>query len=197
MNNEEFMELVEKVWSFHTRRAPGIPIATEMVLRAKEKLGDAKKLCAIAETRACLPDPIQFLTGCTIGNGDLKMLDAIGRFALTLYDRKNGGKGIRIFVDQKKLNPETMPETCLFFKRQRSDAVKAGGSARKASAEVIIKEFLACGRDIFTMQEIVVNDTEKPAIKDCAICEKCGESFTIREPGDKLCLSCSGELAYY
>ena len=112
-------------------------------------------------------------------------------------ERKNGGKGVRIFVDQNKLNPETMPEMCLFFKRQRSDAVKAGGPARKASAEIIVKEFLACGRDIFTVEDVIVTDTDKPPVKNCSICEKCGESFTVRTPDEKICQYCSGELGYY
>ena len=40
MTDAEFNELVEKVYKFHTKRAPGIPIGVEMVLLAKEKLGD-------------------------------------------------------------------------------------------------------------------------------------------------------------
>jgi formylmethanofuran dehydrogenase subunit E len=94
LNNEEFLQLVEKVYAFHTRRAPGIPIAIEMVNRAKERLGDVQKLCAIAETRVCLSDAIQYVAGCTIGNGDLKVLESLGRYAMTLYDRKTG-KGVQ------------------------------------------------------------------------------------------------------
>lgn len=197
MNNEEFLNLVEKVYAFHTRRAPGIPISVEMVNLALKSLGEAKKLCAIAETRTCLPDSIQFITGCTIGNGDLKVLDQIGRFALTLYDRKNGGKGIRIFVDQKKINSEKTPELYRFFMRQRSDEVKAGGEARKASAKLIVEEFLSVNRDIFTLELVRVKDTKKPPLNPCFVCENCGESFVIKEPDDKLCLNCSDSLKYY
>jgi formylmethanofuran dehydrogenase subunit E len=44
---------------------------------------------AIAETGHCLPDAIQLLTPCTVGNGWLKVRD-LGRFALALYDKQSG-----------------------------------------------------------------------------------------------------------
>lgn len=197
MNNEEFLQLVEKVYAFHTRRAPGIPIAVEMVLRARAKLGNAEKLCAVAETSTCLPDAIQFLLGCTIGNGDLRMMPEIGRYALTLYDRKNGGKGVRIFVDQNRIDAEKMPETHRFFLRKRSEEVKKGGAARKASAEVIVNEFLNNGRDIFSLQDVVVADTSKPPLKEVVVCPKCGESFSVTQPNQTLCLVCSSDNPYY
>lgn len=197
LSNEEFMSLVEKVWAFHTRRAPGIPIAVEMVNRAMEKLGNPQKLCAIAETRTCLPDAIQFITGCTVGNGDLKVIKEIGRYALSLYDRKNNGKGIRIFVDLNKIDKDKMPETYKFYRRERADAVKAGGPERKASNKIVVDEFLANGRDIFSMEEIVVTDIEKPPLNNCCICKECGESFTMENGESCICPVCSGTLAYY
>jgi len=48
---------------------------------------------AVCETQACLPDTLQMLTPCTIGNGWLKIFD-FGRYALALYD-KYAGQGIR------------------------------------------------------------------------------------------------------
>ena len=196
LNNEEFLQLVEKVIAFHTKRAPGIAISVEMVNQAKERLGDVPKLCAIAETRACLPDSIQFLLGCTIGNGELKVLEPIGRFALTLYNRKDG-KGVRIYVDQNKIDKEKYSELYKFFRRERSPEVKSFGPERKTSNARVVQEFVDCGRNIFTLEDVVVTDTEKPPILDCGICEKCGESYTKQSPDDKLCQYCSGELAYY
>lgn len=196
LNNEEFLQLVEKVYAFHTRRAPGIPIAIEMVNRAKERLGDVQKLCAIAETRVCLSDAIQYVAGCTIGNGDLKVLESLGRYAMTLYDRKTG-KGVRIFVDQKKIDKEKYSELYKFFRRERSEAVKNFGPERKVSNAQVVKEFIDSGRDIFSLEEVIVTNTKKPPVLECGICEKCGESYTKQKPEDKLCLYCAGELNYY
>ena len=107
MNNEEFLEYVEKVYSFHTRRAPGIPIAVEMVHRCLDYLGNVDKLCAIAETRVCLSDAIHYVAGCTIGNGNLKIIERLGRYAMSFYSRKTG-KGVRIFIDLNKCSLEYM-----------------------------------------------------------------------------------------
>ena len=55
----------------------------------------------ISETRACLPDAIQILTPCTIGNGWLRIFD-IGRFAISFYD-KHSGEGDRVALDPDHL----------------------------------------------------------------------------------------------
>jgi formylmethanofuran dehydrogenase subunit E len=196
LNNEEFLQLVEKVFAFHTKRAPGIAVSVEMVNQAKEHLGDVDKLCAITETRACMPDAIQYILGCTIGNGNLKVLESIGRFALTLYDRKTG-KGVRIFVDQNKIDKEKYSELYKFFRRERSEAVKNFGPERKVSNAQVIKELVDCGRNIFTMEDVIVKNTKKPPMLDCGICEKCGESYTKEKHDDKLCQYCSGKMNYY
>ena len=54
----------------------------------------------------CLPDAVQLLTPCTIGNGWLRIQN-FGRFALTLYD-KDTGKGIRVVLNPLRL--EEWPE---------------------------------------------------------------------------------------
>lgn len=196
MNNEEFLDYVEKVYAFHTKRAPGIPIAVEMVFRCLSYLGESQKLCAIAETRTCLPDAIQFVAGCTLGNGNLKILDSIGRYAMTFYNRKDG-KGVRIYVDLNKIDKEKSSELYKFFLRKRSEEVRNFGPERKVSNAQVVKEFIETNRDIFSMEDVIVKDTKKLPILECGVCGKCGESFTKSSPDEKLCSVCSGELQYY
>ena len=188
MNDKDFLALVENVYAFHTKRAPGIPIAVQMVLIAREKLGKAR-LGAVAETQVCLSDAIQFLTGCTIGNKYLILLDKIGRYALTLFDRDNG-RGYRVSVSLDKIDAEKMPETMKFFLRQRDKAIQTDDQARKASAKIIVDEFLACGRDIFVCQPVQMKCFAKPPIPPAAVCEKCGESFLKKETDQIKCLVC-------
>ncbi|GAB4270087.1 MAG: FmdE family protein [Candidatus Rifleibacteriota bacterium] len=194
ISDSDFLALVENVYSFHTKRAPGIPIAVQMVLLAKERLGKVK-MGAVAETQVCLSDAIQFLTGCTIGNKYLILLDKIGRYALTLYDRSNG-KGIRVSVSMAKIDAEKMPETYKFFLRKRSPEVQTDNEARAASAKIIVDEFIANGRDIFKIEEVQVKCYEKPPIASASICDKCGESFLI-EDKENICRVCSGKDDYY
>jgi formylmethanofuran dehydrogenase subunit E len=195
MNDNDFLALVENVYAFHTKRAPGIPIAVQMVLLAREKLGKVKKMGAVAETQVCLSDAIQFLTGCTIGNKYLILLSQIGRYALTLYDRDNG-LGYRVAVDLDKIDPEKMPETRKFFTRKRNAEVHSDNEARKASAKIIVEEFMANGRDIFNVARVQVKNYQKPPVPPAAICDKCNESFLQMQGEEKICLVCSQTDSY-
>lgn len=197
MNDKDFLALVENVYAFHTKRAPGIPIAVQMVLLARERLGKVK-LGAVAETQVCLSDAIQFLTGCTIGNKYLILLNQIGRYALTLYNRENGD-GFRVAVDLNKIDAEKMPETHKFFTRKRDKRIRNDPEARKASAKIIVDEFLACGRDIFSVKPVQVKNYAKPPVPQAAICSDCGESFLVSEESSEICLVCgqSSDYEYY
>lgn len=196
MNDNEFNELVEKIYQFHTKRAPGIPIGAAMVLLAMEKLGKVKNVGAVTETQVCLSDAIQFLTGCTIGNKYLIMRDQIGRYALTLYDRKDG-RGIRVFVDINKIDSKKMPEMKKFFLRQRDPELRSDNDARAASAKIIVEEFMAAGRDIFGWQYVRVKDYGKGPVHPVKICPKCGESYIYDNPESRHCRVCSDEMDYY
>ncbi|NCB39447.1 MAG: hypothetical protein EOM80_11825 [Erysipelotrichia bacterium] len=196
MDDKEFLELVEQVYKFHTKRAPGIPIGVAMVQLAMEKLGEVKQLGAITETQVCLSDTIQFLTGCTIGNKYLVMHEKIGRYALTLYDRADG-RGVRVFVDLNKIDPQKMPEMHKFFLRQRSHEVQHDKDARRASAKIIVDEFMTAGRKIFRWQRVRVKNYQKDDVLPAKICRECGESYLYSEENSQRCPVCSKELDYY
>lgn len=197
MNETEFKSLVDKVYALHVKIAPAIPIAVAMVNLARKKLGDVKlKVVAISETRACLPDAIQVMTGCTIGNGYLKIYDDIGRYALTLFDRADG-RGIRVYVDLKKIVKETMPETYKFYRRLRDPRVNDDMKIRRASNKLVIDEFYAAGTEaILSWEHVTVKETAKPPINKVFICEKCEESFHSSSE-KKTCSVCSEQNAYY
>ena len=93
---------IEMIKSFHGHVAPGIVIGGFMVNLANQNLPEGEFYDAICETRACLPDAIQILTPCTVGNGWLRIID-IGRFALSLFE-KYSGNGVRVYVESRKLD---------------------------------------------------------------------------------------------
>ena len=74
---ETYTELVK---SFHGHAAPGLITGGKMVDIALNNLPQDILFDAICETSNCLPDAIQLLTPCTIGNGWLKIL-RLGRLA--------------------------------------------------------------------------------------------------------------------
>ncbi len=95
---EEYQQLVV---SFHGAAAPGLLIGGFMVDLAQKNIPDGEFFDAICETPVCLPDAVQLLTPCTIGNGWLTILN-FGKFAVSLYDKKSGS-GIRVYLDMEKL----------------------------------------------------------------------------------------------
>ena len=60
---------LEMVRDFHGYVAPGMVLGGFMVDLAYKHLPEGDHYDALCETRACLPDAIQVLTPCTIGNG--------------------------------------------------------------------------------------------------------------------------------
>ena len=73
-----------------------------MVAAAIRRMTEYEFFDAICESPACLPDAIQMLTPCTVGNGWLKIVNT-GRFAIILYDKKSGN-GVRVSLDAHKLD---------------------------------------------------------------------------------------------
>jgi len=69
---EEYLHLVK---SFHGSLAPGLIIGGFIVDLALKHLPEGEFFDAICETPVCLPDAVQILTPCTIGNGWLTVLD--------------------------------------------------------------------------------------------------------------------------
>ena len=106
---EEYLHLVQ---SFHGHAAPGVLVGGFMVHAARARIPEAVVFDAICETPVCLPDAIQLLTPCTVGNGWLKIIN-LGGFALSLYD-KDQGDGFRVFLDPKKLDNWSEIKTWFF-----------------------------------------------------------------------------------
>ena len=96
-----FEAYCEKALEFHGYIAPGVIVGGFLVNLAQHYLPPDTIYDVICETRKCLPDAVQLLTPCTIGNGWLKILD-VGRFAVVFYD-KSSGEGVRVWVDVEKL----------------------------------------------------------------------------------------------
>lgn len=97
-----YNEYIEMVKGFHRHVAPGVVIGGFMVDLAYRNLPQGEYFDAISETRSCLPDAIQLLTPCTVGNGWLRIID-LGRFAMSLFE-KYTGNGVRVCVDSQKLS---------------------------------------------------------------------------------------------
>ena len=177
-----FQELVDLVASFHGYAAPGVIIGGFMVDFAYRHLPEEGLFDALCETPKCLPDAIQLLTPCTLGNGWLTVVNT-GRFALTLYDKETGN-GVRAFVDPVRLNGWSEIRTW-FFKLK---------TKKEQNSTLLIAEIREAGADICDFQAVKVADRflSKTHRKGFTVCPSCGEAYPVDD--GPICLGCSDPL---
>ncbi len=173
-------QYIDKLTEFHGNLAPGLLVGGFMVDAAVEKMAEYEFFDAICESTSCLPDAIQILTPCTVGNGWLKIVDT-GRFAITLYDKKSGN-GVRVSVDASKL--DRYPEIKNWFMRLVSK--------HEQDKDALIQEIRAAGTGIFSIKPVKVSPAlyGKHAPPPIALCASCGEAYP--QNGGALCLACQG-----
>jgi formylmethanofuran dehydrogenase subunit E len=141
-------------------------------------------LDAISETSQCLPDAIQILTPCTIGNGWLKVIH-LGRFALSLYE-KYEGKGVRVYLDPGQL--ESWPEVKSWLLKLKPK--------KEQNSELLQAQIREAGHRLYGVQPVriqshLLKKRSKGAIASCVLC---GEPYPQRD--GPVCRGCQGEAPY-
>jgi len=186
IGNYTFDEFLEKAAAFHGALDPGVIAGGMMVEIAKSNLPEGGLFDAICETTSSLPDALQILTSCTIGNGRLKIVDT-SRFALTMYEEIKG-EGIRVFLDLTKL--DVWPETRAWLLKEKP--------RHKQDQNLIVEELKEAEDSIFSLERVRV----KPEILEgkrklgSAVkpCPSCGEAY--RAELGNLCPACRGKGPY-
>jgi formylmethanofuran dehydrogenase subunit E len=178
---EEYLHLVK---SFHGNLAPGLIIGGFIVDLAMKHLPKGDFFDAICETPVCLPDAVQILTPCTIGNGWLSIAP-FGRFAVTLYE-KYTGDGVRVYLDTKKL--DAWPEIRDWYLKKKKK--------NEQNTEILLTQIKEAGHSLFSIQRVKVEPEKirRQKMGPSGICPVCGEAYPSKH-GDK-CLNCQGETPY-
>ena len=179
-----FETFLERIAVFHGYPAPGLVIAGKMVDLALKSTPPGCLFDAIAETGNCLPDAIQMLTPCTVGNGWLKVLD-LGRFAVSLYD-KQSGRGVRVYLHPRKVGDWEAID-CWFFKRKEKSA---------QDSQRLLAEIRRAGERILETEQVRVRSgmMTKSSVGTRSLCASCGESYPLKH--GTLCRACQGESPY-
>ena len=179
-----FEEYLKKAKAFHSSTAPGVVMGGFLVSMARKELPEGILFEAISETPKCLPDAVQILTPCTIGNGWLRIMNT-GRFAVSLYD-KHSGEGVRAFVDPSKLERRPMIRNWFFNLVPR----------KSQELSELLQQIKQAGNDIYGLQQISVNlaGLEGEYVGEYRVCPGCGESYPAVD--GKKCLACQGKLNY-
>ena len=183
--HDEFMDLAT---TFHGYPAPGIIIGAYMTEFAKEHvkpmLDDHGLYNAISETGQCLPDAIQMLTPCTVGNSWLKICDN-GRYAMSLFNKYNGA-GVRVYLDINKLDAYPTIKEWLMKLRPK----------REQNTALLQEEIRQAKTAILSVQEIQAKDEffGKHGKGGIATCALCGEPIPSRN--GLICDACNGNTPY-
>lgn len=169
---------------FHGNRSPGMLVGAVMIDAALDELGSTPFLNVVTETVVCLPDAVQLLTPCTIGNQFLQVLDW-GKFALTAYDRETLS-GVRVWLEADAV--EAHPVVSRWFVRSR-------GGAEKPTFEELAPYILADGKSLIGTRRVRLHRALKESERVLTgRCPKCGESYALRL--GPACPSCHGQ-GYY
>ncbi len=179
-----FEEYINMVKSFHGSVAPGMVIGGFMVDMAIKSLPEGEFSNIICETRNCLPDSIQLLTPCTIGNGRLKIIN-LGRFSMSFYE-KYKGEGIRIFLDPAKV--ETWAEVKNWYLKLKPK--------KEQDTQLLLDQMSEAGSRLCSLQYVKMQPQflEKKRKSRIAICSMCDEAYPSEDV--EICRACQGEAPY-
>jgi formylmethanofuran dehydrogenase subunit E len=180
-----YPEFVERVREFHSFPAPGVVLGGLMVDVALRYMTPDRLFNALSETDKCLPDSIQLLTPCTIGNGWLRV-HSFGRFALALYDKETG-QGVRVFLDPVRM--ETWPDIKNWYYKLKSK--------EEVDLDDLLDSIRKGGASLCNVQPIQVQPALLKKIKrgKRIICPQCREAYP--DNGQGLCLACQGDSPYF
>jgi formylmethanofuran dehydrogenase subunit E len=179
-----FGEFKKRAADFHGYPAPGLLLGGYMVAAAQRRLPEGTLFEALVETTKCLPDAVQLLTPCSTGNNRMKVIN-LGRFALSLFDKRSG-EGFRACLDPEKLG--NYPEIAAWFLKKK--AKQEQDEAR------LLKEIEAAGDRVCSLSSVrmlpeFLGHAHMGAV---AICPHCGEAFPERD--GMVCRACRGETPY-
>ncbi len=179
-----FQEFKDKAAAFHGYPAPGLLIGGYMVEAARSRLPEGTLFEAVVETKKCLPDAVQLLTLCSIGNQWMKILN-LGRYALALFD-KYTGEGFRVHVDADKL--DDWPEIKGWFLKL---VPKKEQDTDKLFAEIELAGDAICTVQRVTVAGRLLGHAHMSRIEPCPICR---EPYPTNDGA--ICRGCQGEAPY-
>lgn len=163
---------------FHGHVSPGVVMGGHLADAAWSGLGDTPFINAVVESVVCLPDAVQLLTPCTLGNGFMQVLDW-GLFAVTMYDRKSL-KGVRARFAADRV--EQYPFIADWYLRR---------STGPLDKEPVVAELLAHGRELVSVAPVRMRRSLKDETRyPTGPCPDCGEMYPLR--WGEVCPACGG-----
>lgn len=173
MNQQLWDECVK----FHGHSCPGLAIGFRATEIAMEKMGKQfsadsdEQIVCITENDACGVDAVQYMSGCTLGKGNL-IYRPTGKMAFSFFDRESGDS-IRLM-----LKPDI-----------------AGGNREEK------RMFILEGpeEEVFSISKPKYDLPEEARSFNSIVCAKCGENAPEHkmriQDGQYVCLDCFEDYA--
>lgn len=177
----EFRHLAE---NFHGYAAPGLLVGAFMVEKAKSALPPGTLYESVVESAKCLPDAVQLLTPCSVGNQRMKIHNQ-GIYAVSLFD-KYTGKGVRVSIDPAKM--AAWPELYSWFFKKKA---KKEQDSVKLEAEIEAAGDSYCKLESIEILPGFIGHRHMHSIE---VCPCCGEAY----PGESglICRNCQGDAPF-
>ncbi|MDH3347611.1 MAG: FmdE family protein [Desulfobulbaceae bacterium] len=193
-------ETIKKTIEFHGHSCPGLAIgirASEVALSEFSMRSLDEEIVAVTETNMCGVDAIQYLTGCTLGKGNLIHLD-YGKKAFSFY-RRSDEKGIRIVLKSEFFKKMANDMLALQKKRMTSGLNPEEQQGFKMLTQERITMVMEADRnELFDIQEAPGPLPIKAKILQSVTCSKCGEETMETKTrlflAKNLCIPCFNKV---
>ena len=188
-------ELVQRTIEFHGHWCPGLAIgirAAELALKEIGKASD-EEIVAVVETDMCGVDAIQYLTGCTLGKGNLIHKD-YGKNAFTFYRRRDN-KALRL-VTRREIFARGGPLLTELNRKVQEEGLTSEEEKKwKEIRDDIAKRVMEADlSEIFELKTPSHPMPKKARMVSSLLCESCGEGVmetrTRRLGGKTYCIPC-------
>lgn len=188
-------ETIDRLVAFHGHSCPGLSIGVRAAEYALHRFGHPKDsdLVCVTETDMCGVDAIQFLTGCTMGKGNLIHKD-YGKMAFSFFHRPSG-TGIRLLL-RPEARAEMDVEMAPLVRAVHEGTATPEQQARAGELRRELQErFMTLAlEDLFEVQFQAAPAPRPARILESLTCAACGEktmeSRTRRFAGETLCIPC-------
>ena len=190
-----------EVSKFHGHVCPGLTIGYIAAKAGIEELcvdrDVDEELVTIVENDACGVDAVQFVTGCTIGKGNLIFRD-YGKQAFTFICR-DSGKAVRVVLKSSFNIDDIDPELSKLRPKVMSGTATESETLEFRKRMNGVSEYMrgAPTEEVFDIKHVNVEIPYKARIFNSVKCSKCGEMFAESrarmQNGEIVCISCYDE----
>lgn len=184
---------VERVVDFHGHMCVGLALGIRATELAMQRLGEHRhqgRVVVVAETQTCSIDAVQFLTGCTLGKGNLVVRDlAKTAFTFLIPDES----GLRVAARA----PVTDSTYGQVFSRLVSGTARPGDREEFARMQRRLSTTVLnlTEEDLFDVTPVAGDMPGLPAVSPSIPCPRCGEltmeGRLVAGASSSLCSTCA------